>query len=294
VKTHHVIKSKFPSLKEIGIAAEYFPKHVNLKVNKHTIDVVLISFIISGKAKHLMGEEVFEENGACVGITHYGQTHTIVTDKEGVEVMNIYLDLKRHILPDIPKPLSDILPDILPMHPKLQNRLNRVVRIKFDSLEPIKGLGFSLVREFKEQAPGYHAAALSYFRLFLMECCRQAMKSGVIPSANFDSPSLARLEDVRRYIDANSEKQFALEDLSEMAGLNKNYFCRAFKKYTGATVFNYILNRRIQKAMIALRTTDEKVISIAYECGFNDLSYFNRTFKRITGKTPGAAGRLRH
>jgi AraC-like DNA-binding protein len=44
----------------------------------------------------------------------------------------------------------------------------------------------------------------------------------------------------------------------------------------------------VQEAMIRLRSNDEKVANIAYECGFNDLSYFSRKFKAIVGKSPAA------
>jgi len=47
-----------------------------------------------------------------------------------------------------------------------------------------------------------------------------------------------------------------------------------------------LVRRRIQEALLRLRTTDEKILSIALQCGFNDLSYFNRTFKRLLGRTP--------
>ena len=61
------------------------------------------------------------------------------------------------------------------------------------------------------------------------------------------------------------------------------YLCRIFKAYTGKTVIGYLVERRIQAAIWKLREGDEKVISIALACGFNDLAYFNRTFRRIVG-----------
>jgi AraC-like DNA-binding protein len=51
-------------------------------------------------------------------------------------------------------------------------------------------------------------------------------------------------------------------------------------------VIAYLVERRIQAAIWKLREADEKILSIALSCGFNDLAYFNRTFKRIVGTTP--------
>jgi AraC-like DNA-binding protein len=64
--------------------------------------------------------------------------------------------------------------------------------------------------------------------------------------------------------------------------------CRSFKTYTGKRVFDYLIERRIQAAMVALRGSDEKVLSIAMNTGFRDLAYFNRKFKQLVGVTPTA------
>jgi AraC-like DNA-binding protein len=51
-------------------------------------------------------------------------------------------------------------------------------------------------------------------------------------------------------------------------------------------VFSYLIDRRIQAAMMSLRSNPDKVLSVALECGFNDLAFFNRTFKARVGMTP--------
>ena len=58
--------------------------------------------------------------------------------------------------------------------------------------------------------------------------------------------------------------------------------------YTGKRVFDYLIERRIQAALIRLRSTDDKILTIALECGFNDLAYFNRKFKQLLQITPSA------
>ena len=73
---------------------------------------------------------------------------------------------------------------------------------------------------------------------------------------------------------------------SERAGVSVAYLCRIFKAYTGKTVVAYLVERRIQAAIWKLREGDEKILSIALACGFNDLAYFNRVFKKITAMTP--------
>ena len=96
----------------------------------------------------------------------------------------------------------------------------------------------------------------------------------------------AWVEKLRLEIDRDFALPHELSPLARRAGVSVAYLCRIFKAYTGKTVIAYLIERRIQAAIWKLREGDEKIISIALACGFNDLAYFNRTFKRIVGTTP--------
>ena len=281
-------KNDFDSLETIGLAAEYFPHYVNLKPIPHLVDVVLLSLIISGSGKHLMGDRVLIESGQSVAVTHYGEPHTIITNENGMKILNIYLDLEHFTLPPLSPELSRVMPLFIPPHPVFYNNLNRLVRIEFVNIEIPAFLAFGIERELRERQPGYLIAALDYLRLFLGECCRQIIKTGIAVSRTNATPSLLRLEKVRQHLESHFSEDFSLEKLAEMAGLSKNYLCRTFRQYTGQTVFEYIIGQRLQQAMMMMRHTDDKMFAIAWRCGFHDLSYFNRTFKRLTGVSPAA------
>lgn len=279
------VKAQFDSLQTIGLATEYFPCYINSKPVLHQVDVVLLSFIIQGHGFHLMDGKKIPESGTSLTITHYDQNHSIITDPAGMEIVNIMLDLETHPLPELPEALVALLPDILPLHPHFDNNLTHLRRLRFDEPEKMTELVMRLHRELNDQKPGYKTAAIDLLRLFLIECVRQLMKTGIVQNKH-EFSSLYSLEKVRRYIDANCQQQLSLEQLAKISGLSKNYLCTLFKKYSGRTIFNYIIERRIQNAIIQLLSTRKKIIAIAIDCGFNDLSYFNRTFKRIIGQSP--------
>ncbi len=281
-------KGGFDSLETIGLAAEYFPHYVNSRPGPHMVDVVLLSLIIRGSGRHLMGNSVFIERGQSVAVTHYGEPHTIITDENGMEILNIYLDLERFTLPPLSPELSRFMPLFIPAHPAFYNNLNRLTRIEFDNIEIPAALAFGIERELRMRQPGYLDAAMDYFRLFLGECCRQIIRTGIAVPGISDSPSTLRLEKVRQHLEAHFSEDFSLETLAEMAGLSRNYLCRAFRQYTGQTVFEYIISQRIQQAMMMMRHSDDKIFAVAWRCGFRDLSYFNRVFKRLTGVSPAA------
>ena len=68
--------------------------------------------------------------------------------------------------------------------------------------------------------------------------------------------------------------------------MNEQYFCRYFKKNIGKTITEYINMIRVEKAATALAETEDKIIDIASACGFDNIGYFIRRFKKEKGMTP--------
>jgi AraC-like DNA-binding protein len=271
-----------------GFAVEYFPRYINRRANPHSLNVVLLSCVLRGHGHHIIGDQVFEEHGNSVAVTHYGQRHDIVTDEHGMDVINVYLDLQSHPLPSLARELSEVLPLFLPLHPQFVHRLNRIVRIEFDDLTPLGNLLFAIRDEQTYSALGHEEAARMYLQLFLMHCCRRVITKGFARERAPRASPVGRLERLRMYLDQHYAQTHTLSGLATRAGVSRTYLCRAFKRYTGKRVFDYLIERRIQAAMMRLRSSDDKVLSIALESGFSDLAYFNRKFRRAVGITPTA------
>lgn len=94
------------------------------------------------------------------------------------------------------------------------------------------------------------------------------------------------INNVIRYIERNYASPITLDELAGIANFSKYHLCRKFKDATNMGIVNYILLLRINKAKELLLESDLYVFEISQQVGFNDTSYFNRTFKRITGLTP--------
>ena len=77
-----------------------------------------------------------------------------------------------------------------------------------------------------------------------------------------------------------------LDDLAKAAGMNSKYFCRYFREMTHRTPIDYLNYYRIEQACFKLATTNSSVADIGMSCGFNDVSYFIKTFKKYKGMTP--------
>lgn len=278
---------RIPSLKALGIGVEHFPEYVNLKPDAHhSLDIILMSFIVKGEVIHHLEDESYLESDLSLSITNYGQEHNITTTKDGADIINIYLDLKHYNLPVLPEALQEFLPLFLPSHISLQNRLNRMLRINFTETDKAVSLLLEMKNELSEQKPGYEMVVKDFLRIFLIKCARKVQHRNIKPAAKINSHSLERLERLRQFIDQHYKRQFEIAELARMSGFSRNYLCRIFKNYTGQTLTEYTNERRIQAAMLLLKSTSKQVIEIANLAGFNDLSHFNHLFKKITGISP--------
>ena len=87
-------------------------------------------------------------------------------------------------------------------------------------------------------------------------------------------------------IQTHYKEKITLAQLAEEANLSVGYFIRTFRHFVGRSPADYILNYRLTKAAELLRTTDQKILTIAFDTGFNNISYFVRSFEKAFQKTP--------
>ncbi|MBQ3686678.1 MAG: helix-turn-helix transcriptional regulator, partial [Treponema sp.] len=95
-----------------------------------------------------------------------------------------------------------------------------------------------------------------------------------------------QFETVLNYIKEHYQEQIGLETLASIVGLSPKYFCRLFREVTGRSPIEYLNWFRINMACGKLRGSGRKLADIASDCGFNDLSYFIKTFRNYKGVTP--------
>ncbi|TYA58228.1 AraC family transcriptional regulator [Formosa maritima] len=96
-----------------------------------------------------------------------------------------------------------------------------------------------------------------------------------------------RMRDVFKFTMTNYDKEITLESVANVANMTKNAFCKYFKKYTNKTYGVFLNELRIEHACKLLLSKKNPTIShVAYKVGFNNMSNFNRQFKKVKLKTP--------
>jgi len=95
-----------------------------------------------------------------------------------------------------------------------------------------------------------------------------------------------RLNKICRYLQRHASEKLTVSSVAALIHLSDSAFCKFFKRATGKTFSDYVNEVRIGFACQQLSESDKPVAGIAYECGFESLTYFNRVFLRKKGVTP--------
>lgn len=116
--------------------------------------------------------------------------------------------------------------------------------------------------------------------LWILSDNGEISKSTVAVSTNIDG-----IKPAIKYITENYKEDITIDKLAEISHLSKSYFMNRFKQYFGIGAMEYIIQMRIKSACEALQNSNKTVTQISTECGFNNLSNFNRQFKKTVGCT---------
>ena len=108
------------------------------------------------------------------------------------------------------------------------------------------------------------------------------------PEPPASATAWSRVAQIVRLVDDTPGAPHTLASLADAAGLSEFYFLRTFQRVTGVTPHQYLLRARLRAAALRLRDGGAKVVDIAFDCGFNDLSNFNHAFRAEFAASPRA------
>ncbi len=274
------------SLNAIGFAVQHFKGYRNTdNVMMHGHDILELNFVVSGTAFHRIGDIERRCPPGSLGIVHYGQEHYLATDEKGIDVINLYLDPANHALPVLPAAFSNVVGTLFPpaVFPGMPVGLTSF--LQFENHQPLASLLLYGCAEQEAMRSGYEIAMESILRIFLIACARQAMEQGV-ETMVADPSKWQSMERVRLKLESSFTEDHTLAELAAVASVSEAHLCRRFKEYTGLTPFSYLAQRRIRAAMQELRSSNDKILAVAFSSGFNDIGHFNRKFREFANCSP--------
>lgn len=187
-------------------------------------------------------------------------------------------------------------PDTVPSSLLSKNQFSSI-RKMFDRAQ--KGLAFPLHAIMKVyslidtlaagQQPGFHQMLRIWDILYELSLCEDAHTlssnafAQIEPSA--DSRRIMRVEE---YVNGHLGENIRLKTVAQIAGMTPNAFSRFFRLRAARSLSDYIIDMRLGAAARLLVDSTKNIAEISFECGFNNLSNFNRIFKKKKGVTPKA------
>ena len=236
------------------------------KAGVHSHNHYELYFLMDGKTKYFIGDEIFEIESGDIVFVPKGIFHE--TDSESCmknERILIFFDDDSfsqgtaHILRELSK--------------------HRVFHIAQNKTERIERLFVRIKDEFEKKGKFTDTLTNIYIQELATLICRYMIEYKP-SSANED------IQSISKYIRINYMKDITLRSLSHDFSISESHLSRRFKEVSGIGINEYLTYVRIMNAEKLLRSKKMPITEIAAACGFNDSNYFSTVFKRIKGITP--------
>ena len=144
-----------------------------------------------------------------------------------------------------------------------------------------------IINEFYTQCIGYELAIKSSIYQLMTYLLRTSIQRFLTPAElSIKTYNLQRFDLIFKYIEVHYTSKITTQELADLIHISPYYLCRLFKKIIGQTSTDYINHFRLNKAAECLRNSSLNITEIALQCGFDNINYFSRLFKKQYHLTP--------
>ena len=250
-------------------------KSTHTDLHSHSRDIE-IHYIIKGSGEYLIEDKIYNLKEGSILIVHRNELHKM-TQWNNLEQIGLYIS------PTIFDKYGELKDYVLENLIRCNPKYHHILQFKGDIQIQLDFLMKSILKEYSKKEASWKQSIISEIIKFciLIERFRSLGPSSPYAKTGKD------IEDVLNYIGKNLTDVLSVGEIADNVGLSPNYLSTKFKKNIGINIVDYITVKRINEAKKMLESkSKEKVISIAFEVGFKELSHFNHTFKKHTGFTP--------
>lgn len=259
----------------------FFFDHVHIvwdeQIDFHQSDEWELSYIITGSGTRVIGDvmETFSKGEVILlppKLPHVWYFDENVHDKYG-KIENITIIFSDSLL----KQCAELFPEAKEPIEIIRN-INKGMSLQGEILSYVQTLMKSMTKQSNFEQLS------SLFRIFsYLASSKEMCVVGYSEKKNINAQ---KMQNVHRYMLVNYSKKITLDEISTYIGMNRSSFCTFFKRESGKSFFTAINEYRINSACLMLRETEKPVADICFAVGFNDIPYFNRSFKKQLGCSP--------
>ncbi len=165
--------------------------------------------------------------------------------------------------------------------------LPHIIRAGEDGYEEIRVVFERLCRfpYYPDDAEYLEAKFNLYQLLFLLKKKNKIISTETVLSAA-EKEKIDRYKRIVTYMREHVSEKVTLDDMAVQVRCNPQYLCHFFKEIAGVPPIQYLISYRLERAREMLRDTTKPVLEISLDCGFDNVSYFIRQFKKEEGVTP--------
>ena len=146
---------------------------------------------------------------------------------------------------------------------------------------------YERLQQLASMPPSFHSIAMMYEVLYDLAVSGDYHTLASPQYCSADMPVVSsRIKTVKEYIEQHYSEEIRMDTLAGMVSMTPNALSRFFKQRTNRTISDYINEVRIGQASNLLINTTRSVVDISYQCGYNTISNFNRTFRLLMGVSP--------
>lgn len=255
----------------------------NYKAELHIHPWLEISFIKSGSGLYHIDDRLYELRTGDVVVISSTEHHCIEM-LPGGHLVNCVIHFNPDFLCSSPKNSIDyrFLQIFFERSAKFSNILDR----DNPATAGIYQLLHEIQQELMDQLPGYELMIKIKLQNVFANIIRYYDYCPNEEKPAISARDLKIIREVYIYISDHLNENLTLEDLSGIANMSPSYFSTFFKKHNGLSPFEYITNLRVRRAIELIQTSNRSLTDIAFSCGFNNSTSFNKAFHRVVGKPP--------
>lgn len=226
-----------------------------------------LTYIIKGRGKRLVGDSIESFREGDLVLIGPEVPHSWVSEENRKQQCHA-------LVLQFPKNIVEVLLNL----PELEE-LSKIFKQSARGLKITSSSSTGLLQQLMDLSHTDNTKAITGFLHLFQTISKQ--KTKILASASYQSLSLqqtSRISKVLEYLQRNFTTTISLTKAASVIHLSKSAFCKYFKRTMGKTFSDYVNDLKITHAMMLLLETDNSIQSIAYQSGFENISYFNRVF----------------
>ncbi len=242
-----------------------------------------LTFVTEGNGKRIVGDSIEEFHPGDLVFVGVKLPHVWIADKNEFgsptsrSLESVYLQFG-----------AEILPESLLKLPELQN-VRRALKLSERGVRITEGTLNEASRLMLELPYVDSFTRMVYFYQ-IMNAIGKSDTNILLASEEYVQTQFRsnneRVTKIHEYLMSHHQEQVNLEHIAALIHLSPGSVCRFFKTQTGMTLFDYLNKIKVDYACSLLLNPDLSITDVAFDCGFKNISHFNKQFKKVAGTTP--------